>query len=89
MWYVAALRRAAEWILGAAAGLAVAVLIMHLIGILHARSERLRAFAPVRGYGKENGEREEVDSRFGGRGNLDAVHGSRGRSTASASAASG
>ena len=32
-WYVAALRRAAEWILGVAAGLAVAVLIMHLIGI--------------------------------------------------------
>ena len=88
-WYVAALRRAAEWILGAAVGLAVAVLIMLLIGILHARSERLRAFAPVRGHGKENGEREEVDSRFGGRGNLDAVHGSRGRSTASGSAASG
>src|SRR5918998_2244156 len=32
-WYVAALRRAAEWILGVAVGLAVAVLIMLLIGI--------------------------------------------------------
>jgi hypothetical protein len=32
-WHVAALGRAAEWILGAAVGLAVAVLIMPLIGI--------------------------------------------------------
>ena len=32
-WHVAALGRAAEWILGAAVGLAVGVLIMLLIGI--------------------------------------------------------
>src|SRR3712207_2005709 len=41
------------------------------------------------GLRKEIDEREEVDSRFGRRGNLDAVHGSRGRSTARGSAASG